>query len=193
MTMIENEIAKNESYVRRLYDILENADFGAFDKFLKELAKMDDEAVAIILMRGFLRYYRPQKGDYIAIFMEKALRFNRDWAMAQDPNNPLIRTAFISGSVDLYDCYIEEAKGIDRVWFEAEIPVVMAYNQKLLDGSELVLIGRDYNTGLVQDGRRSIDLDDYEVMDRTIVRYNQIIGLRRIMKDILIRSGRQVM
>ena len=69
----------------------------------------------------------------------------------------------------------------------------MYYNQNLLDKSELVLIGRDYNTGIKENGRRCIDMEDYEIMDSTIVRYNQIIGLRRIIKDILIRSGRHVM
>ena len=182
-----------EQYVSELYGILQNADFIGYDKFLSNQKDLEIGEAATILMRGFLRYYRAQKGDYIAVFMEKALRHNPEWAMKEDPNNPLFRTALISGSVDLYNCYMEEVPGLDKNWFEAAIPVVMYYNQRLLDKSELVLIGRDYNTGIQENGRRCIDMEDYEIIDSTIVRYNQIIGLRRIIKDILIRSGRHVM
>lgn len=181
---------KPEQYVSRLYDILLNANFSQYDKFLKELKELECGEAATILMRGFLRYFRPQKGDYLAVFMEKALRYNSEWSMTDDPNNPLLRTTFISGSKDLYDCYVEVVEGLDKDWFERALQTAALYNRNLLDKCQTIFIGRDYNTGLEQNGRRCIDLDDYAVMDATIVKYNQIIGLRQIMIDLMKKSGR---
>lgn len=104
-----------EQNVRELYGILQNADFVGYDKFLSNLKDLEVNEVATIFMRGFLRYYRAQKGDYIAVFMEKALRYKPEGAMKEDPNNPLFRTTLISGSIDLYNCYIEEVAGLDNI------------------------------------------------------------------------------
>ncbi|MCM1071431.1 MAG: hypothetical protein NC301_08635 [Bacteroides sp.] len=179
-----------ELNVRRLFTILRDADFGGYEAFLSNLNEMEVGEAATILMRGFLRYYRAQKADYIAVFMEKALRFNPEWAMTEDTNNPLLRTAFISGSKDLYDCYVEVVEGLDKDWFERAFATALHHNQKLLNSCQPVLIGREYNTGLEQNGCRRIDLDDYAVMDSAIVKYNQIVGLRLILNDLSEKSSK---
>ena len=183
---------KQESYIRRLYACMQEADITEYNAILNELAQLDNDVAATILMRAYLRYYRAQKGDYIASLMERALRFKQEWAQLDNVNNPLFRAALISGSKDLYDCYTEEVTGLDEEWYDNALHLAMMYNQQLLDKCEPILIGCHYNTGIVQNGRRSIDQEDYEVMDATIVRYNQIVGMRQILKDLLVKTGRQI-
>nr|AMP55550.1 hypothetical protein [uncultured bacterium] len=180
-----------ESYIERICETMQYANFHEYDEILNELSELQSEEATIILMRAFLRYYRAQKADFIATFMERAIRFNPEWALIENPNNPLFRVALISGSKDIYDCYVEEVHGLDQEWYKTALQLAMAYNERLLDQCQPVLIGCHYNTGLMQNGRKSLDMEDYEVMDATIVKYNQIVGMRQILKDLIIKSGIQ--
>lgn len=188
--MNKEQIEAQEPYVNRLYQILSEASFSGFNKLLEELNQMSDKDASIILMRGFLRYYKASKADYIATWMEKAIHFNPNWAQVDGLDNPLLKSAFISGSKDLYDCYIEEVDGLDDEWFEEALKVAVAFNQNILNQCEPVLVGLHYNSGIMDNGRKSLDMEDYEVMDATIAKYNQIVGMRNILQDLLEKTHR---
>ena len=185
-TKIDNDLMESqEPFIESICQLMKEGQLHSFKEELDKLARMSEDYAATVLMRSFLRYYRPQKADFIACWMEQAIRYNVQWALVGGIDNPLLRAAFVSGSKDLYDCYIEEVPDLTTDWYNEIIQLAFAYNQHLLESCEPVLIGCHYNTGLIQNGRRIIDLDDYEVMDSTIVKYNQIVGMRQILTDIL--------
>lgn len=189
--MNKEQIETQEPYVYRLYKILSEASFSDFNELLEELNQMSDEEAAFILMRGFLRYYKASKADYIATWMEKAICFNPNWAKVDGMDNPLLKSVFTSGSKDLYDCYIEVVQGLNDEWFDDALHVAVIYNKNLLDKCKPVLVGLHYyNTGLMKNGRKSLDMEDYEVMEATIEKYNQIVGMRSIMQDLMERTHR---
>lgn len=178
-----------ERYVAKIDKLIAEGNLSGYSAALKELDRLDSKESATILMRGFLRSYTSFRADAIALFMEMAIRHNMEWAKVHQEDNPLFRVCLVSGSMDLYDCYVEEVSGLDQEWFKKMVYLAAAHNEKLLTESSIVLKGRDYNSGFTENGRRLINMDDFEIMNETMERYNRIIGLRMILGDLLHKAG----
>lgn len=86
--------------------------------------------------------------------------------------------------MDLYECFIEEVPGLDDEFFSEAYADFTEMQEQLMDRYRVVLKGRDYNSGVNSGNRRSIDLEDFAVINRTMEDYNAIINRHLIMKDV---------
>ena len=62
------------------------------------------ESLSVIFYKQYTRY----KADYLAKFLEIAIRRSPNVAILNYPENFLFKLAILRGSKDFYDCYIEE-------------------------------------------------------------------------------------
>ena len=162
-------------------------DEGLINEFSKVLDCLKDEPaqnVCICLGQALLMGYTSFKADCRAKFLEIALRHTPEWGKFGGVKNPLFRASFAIGSMDLYECFIEEVPGLDEDFFVEAYGDFTNMQEQLMDRYQIVLKGREYNSGVTINNRRSIDLEDFEVINRTMEDYNAIVNRYKIIKDI---------
>ena len=155
-----------------------------FSKILDSLKGEPAQNVCICLGQALLMGYTSFKADCRAKFLEIALRHTPEWGKFGGVKNPLFRASFTIGSIDLYECFIEEVPGLDEDFFVEAYGDFTNMQEQLMDRYQIVLKGREYNSGVTINNRRSIDLEDFEVINRTMEDYNAIVNRYKIIKDI---------
>ena len=65
-----------------------------------------------------------------------------------------LRASFAIGSMDLYECFIEEVPGLDDEFFSEAYADFTEMQEQLMDRYRVVLKGRDYNSGVNSGNRR---------------------------------------
>ena len=162
-------------------------DEGLTEEFVKVLDALKEEPaqnVCICLGQALLIGYTSFKADCRAKFLEIALRHTPELGKFGGVKNPLFRVSFVIGSMDLYECFIEEVPGLDDEFFSEAYADFLGMQEQLMDRYKVVLKGREYNSGVNSGNRRMIDLDDFAVINRTMEDYNAIINRHQIIKDI---------
>ena len=179
---------------------------GNIDKFNESLDLMlnsfsiEDvsQTISLIIKNQYTRH----KADYLAKFMEIAIKRNINLAITNHPDNFLLRAALVTGSMDLYNCYIEagvqpflslvvaeehedhyiELFGVSTKWSDLLFPNYVE-----------CVKGLDYNGafGISEDNENAvlINREDYELLEDVVEKYNTIIGRRDIIKDLSKRAG----
>ena len=176
---------KQNLIVNKLEDCINNGSIPAFIQVLKEdLSQETAVNACICLSRAILNCHTFFRSDMLAAFLEKAIRFNMDWAKVYGGKNPLFRVAFLTGSWDLYTCFVEEVEGLDEETYAETYKDWLDLNEKILDHARMYIKGRDYNSGYETNGRRVIDMEDYEIMNFMAENYNAMIGRHKILKDL---------
>ena len=176
---------KRDIIVNKLEACMNNGNVPAFIQVLKEDLSQEPAINACICISGaILRCHTFYKSDMLAAFLEKAIHFNMDWAKFGGGKNPLFRVAFLTGSWDLYTCFIEEVEGLDEDTYAEAYEEWLDYNEKILDHAQMCIKGRDYNSGYEKDGQRIIDIADFKKMNFMAESYNAIIGRYKILKDL---------
>lgn len=155
-----------------------------FVKVLDALKEEPAQNVCICLGQALLIGYTSLKADCRAKFLEIALRHTPEWGKFGGVKNPVFRASFVIGSMDLYECFIEEVPGLDDEFFSEAYSDFTGIQEQIMDRYRVVLKGRDYNSGFNAGNRRSIDLEDFDVINRTMEDYNAIINRHLIMKDV---------
>lgn len=177
-----------EEQARAISQKLANCmDEGIIDGFVKVLDALKEEPaqnVCICIGQALLMGYTSFKADCRAKFLEIALRHTPEWGKFGGVRNPLFRASFAIGSMDLYECFIEEVPGLDDEFFSEAYADFTEMQEQLMDRYKVVLKGREYNSGFNSGNRRSIDLEDFDVINRTMEDYNAIINRHQIIKDI---------
>lgn len=145
--------------------------------------------------------YTTFKADAMAGFMQMMIQDNPNLALLKFPENYFFRLAVIKGSMDLYDCFIEEAiepflKGKneeDKEDYYLELyNVATKLNDKFFPQYVRCVKGMDFN-GIFSTYENNtavslIHTEDFEIMDDVVEKFNTIIGRRDIIADLEKRS-----
>lgn len=194
---------KKEDILEKIDDCMLRCDAKGLAENVDELLKVSkqEEACYDLATRLFARY-NTFKADSTAKLMEIIIRQKPRLAMLKFPENDMFRAAILRGSMDLYECYIEEAiepflKG------KSENKTVDCYMElynvaeQLADDSFPKYVrcvkGMDFNGAYAKSEENPnavlINQEDYEIMDEVVEKYNTIIGRRDILKDLNKRMG----
>lgn len=141
--------------------------------------------------------YSSFNADAMAGLMEMAIKHNPQIALVNFPDNYLFHLTLLTGSVDLYECFIEEAiephlqsKNEDEAAdYYSELYIVASkVNDKFFPEYKRCIKGLDFNGAFSRDdirpGIAQINTSDYEIMNEVVEKYNTIIGRRDIIADL---------
>jgi hypothetical protein len=155
--------------------------------------------------RDFAEYiylkYTTYKADALAGLLQMMIRDNPNLALLKSPENFLYRLVIIKGSVDLYECFIEEAvepflKGKDEDdqldYYMDLYTTAIQLNDHFFPTYVKCVKGMDFN-GIFSTYEENpavslIHTEDFETMDDVVEKYNTIIGRRDIIADLEKRS-----
>lgn len=173
-----------------------HTEFEKIPALLLELIQETDinttaEKYVELIMKKFTHH----KADYCAKLMEIAISTNKDLAKIYFPNNPFFRLAIFKGSVDLYECYIEEYiepliknNNIDELEVYLELFAEAEKISALCNNNfERVIKGVHYNGAFPNQENEhilSIHKEDFEIMNDLAENYNSIVGRIEIMKNL---------
>jgi hypothetical protein len=144
-----------------------------------------------------LSKYRSFNADSMAGLMKIAISYNPQIALLRFPENYLFRLAVIKGSMDLYECFIEEAvapylasKSQDEAgdYYTELYSVAINLNDMFFPQYAPCIKGLDFNGAFGHNdtalGISQIHTSDYELMNDAVEKYNTIIGRRDIIADL---------
>ena len=151
--------------------------------------------------RLFARYIT-HKADSTAKLMEVIIRQKPRLSMFKFPANDMFRAAIARGSVDLYECYIEEAIE-PHLQGKTEDKQTDCYLELFNTAEDLTLElfsqyqrcvkGTDFNGAFARYEKNEnvalIHQEDFQIMDDVVENFNAIIGRRDILKDLNKRMG----
>ncbi len=176
---------QKNSIVYKLEDCINNGNIPAFIQVLNEDLSKEPVVNACLCISGaILKCHTFYKSDMLALFLEKAIHFNMNWAKFNGGKNPLFRVTFLTGSWDLYTCFIEEVEGLNEETYADAYAEWQDLNNKILDHAQMYIKGHDYNSGFETNGQRILDIEDYNLMNFIAENYNAIIGRHKILKDL---------
>lgn len=180
---------------------IENCFYNAQISELPELIKIliseigvedASEKYATLLLQKFTHF----SADTCAKLMEIAIHKDMQMALAKFPVNPFFRLAVFKGSVDLYECYIEEfiepllSRSTDEeknfdIYLDL-YTVAQKIAEECHNNYHRVIKGMDYNGAFKSErlGILSINEEDFEIMNALCENYNSIIGRRDIVQDL---------
>lgn len=180
----------------KLENSLIEADVESFKNALELLnlhASIDEgaEIIAYIIDENYSRL----KSDYLAKLLELAIRKNPAWALINLSENWIFKIAIGVGSVDLYECYMEEAVEpvIKKKDFDSRMSFILdlfstaeKIDEDLLTDYPELIQGTHYNGGFIvkESGSVQLNTEDYQIMKEIISNYTAIIGRRKILKDL---------
>ncbi|WP_431158144.1 hypothetical protein [Winogradskyella poriferorum] len=155
------------------------------------------ETVSKDLAEYLYNNYTSYKADAMAGLMQLAIQCNPEIALLKFPENYLFRLLIIKGSMDLYQCFMEEAiepflKGKDedfRFDYYSELNLVaQELNYHFFSQYVPCKKGMDFNGvfGIYENNpaKSLINTEDYETLNDVVENYNTIIGRRDILKDL---------
>ncbi|WP_026978114.1 hypothetical protein [Flavobacterium tegetincola] len=163
----------------------------------KHLTNVTEEDASRDLAEYIYLKFTTFKADSMAGLMQIMIHANPNTALLKFPENYLFRAAVIKGSVDLYECFIEEGiepflKGKDEeevMDYYAELhEVAYTLNEKFFPEYVPCIKGMDFNGAFAKDKSNPsavlIHGEDFETMDDVVEKYNTILGRRDIIKDL---------
>jgi hypothetical protein len=170
---------------QKLANCMNEGIMDGFEKVLNSLKAEPAIKGCICISQAILMAYTSYKADMLARFLEKAIRINPEWPKVKGKGiNPLFQVGFLTGSWDLYQCFIEEVDGITDEMLADAYGEWYNMNEQILDSYHMFLKGREYNSGVTMDGKQVIDIEDFKIMNLMSENYNAILGRRKILKDL---------
>ena len=189
-----------------MYDCLDYADLDGFEKQVKKYLKTTDESTASQGLATFIvTEYTASNADAMSKLMEIIIRCNPNLALINYPENHFFRIIMISGSMDLFECYAEEA--IEPHLENSSEKEYKAYYNKLLqlgakmntlfsDQYEPQINGIHFNGPFATDDNDPnvalINQEDYEFMNDIVNKFNTIVGRRNVIKALITRAGIEI-
>jgi len=193
---------KKDKIIKKLYACLDTADMDGFEKYVnKFIDEYDESEVSQELAIFLAKEYTASRADTIALLMELIIRQNPNLALINYPENHFFRVVIITGSIELFECYTEEA--IEPHLENASDEDYKAYYTKLLhlaaklntlysDQYEPIIKGINFNGGFPNesdDSLLSIHKSDFETMNDTVNLYNIMVGRRNVIKALMDKAG----
>ena len=161
----------------------------------KLLTIVSDYEASQELATLFIKNYTLYKADALAAILEIMIHGHKRLALVNGALNPLFRLAIFKGSVDLYECYMEEAI-YPFLEDKCEEDKNEYYNKLLCEATTLTnLCFENYKivrkgihlNGAMPSDRGGFVLmaeENYEVMNNLYEHFNAIIGRRDILKHL---------
>jgi hypothetical protein len=189
--------------LNQIKDCIIRCDFNGLAKNVEDLVQVtDDNSASLALSKRLYNRFNFYKSGAIAKMLETIIRIRPELAMVKYPENYFFRMAVSCGSIDIYECYIEEAI-IPYLVGKTEDEVVECYLDLYLKALKLTeasfpeyvqcLKGRDFNGAFSRyekdEAIALIHQEDYEIMHDIVEKYNTIIGQRDILNDLNKRAG----
>lgn len=187
-----------ENILSEIEDCIERFDTMGLAMNVEILLTLTDEEdaskeLSLILFKSYTSY----KAEGTAQLMETIIRVNPQLALLKFPENYLFRIAVLKGSIELYECYIEEAiepflvGKTEDDQFECYSDLYATadmINEAFFPKYVKCIKGLDFNGAIKQEGANSnlmlINEEDFEVMNDAIEKYNTIVGRRDILADL---------
>lgn len=187
-----------ENIISEIEDCMHRCDAEGLTKNVETLLTLTDEddvckGLSLMLFKRFTTY----KAESTALLMQTIIRVNPQLALLKFPENHLFRIAVLKGSIELYECYIEEAiepflKGkTEDELFECYSDLYATadmVNEAFFPKYVKCIKGMDFSGAVKQDGAHSnlmlINEEDFDVMDEVVEKYNTIVGRRDILADL---------
>lgn len=180
-------------------------DYGDQKRFIENVKSyqqnVTEEAASRDLAEFIFLKYSTFKADAMAGLMQMIIRENPNLALLKFPENYFYRLAVIKGSMDLYECYIEEAirpflkdkdEDAESECYMELVCVAEKLNDHFFPQYVPCIKGMDFNgpfAAYEEDPEISlIHHQDYETLNDVVEKYNAIIGRRDIIKDLYDRN-----
>ncbi len=187
-----------EQIIKEIEKHLATADKkGATDTFCRHLEGLSDFEKSRKAAEILYKQYTNFRSGMIAMLMEGIIRNSPNIAQVNFPENFLFKLCVITGSKDLYECFVEEAvepylenKSEDEIWdYYTELSIVAKkLNDHFFSHYEPYKKGIHYNSALPlhEENRNELAIhrEDYVVMEEIIENYNRIIGRRDIINAL---------
>lgn len=173
-------------------------DLQGFSSYIDELLLVTDVTNVSLLLSAFLlnRHTTSNSKD-TAKLLEIILNSNEELAMINFPDNCFFQTAVLKGSMELYECYMEEAiesylydKSEDEAYtcYMNLNTIAERYNDLIFDRIPKYIKGKDFKSAVSKYEKDPnlvlIDAEDVAIMEKVIENYNGILGRRDILKDL---------
>lgn len=192
-----------QNILDQMYNCLDYADLDGFEEQVKKYLKTTDESTASQALATFIvTEYTASKADTMSKLMEIIIRSNPNLALINYPENHFFRIIMISGSMDLFECYTEEAiephiakssKKEYKAYYDKLLKLGAKMNTIFSDQYEPQIIGIHFNGPFTTDDYNPdvalINQEDYEFMNDIVNKFNTIVGRRDVIKALMTKSG----
>ncbi|SDN06274.1 hypothetical protein SAMN05421813_13711 [Daejeonella rubra] len=187
-----------DNILSEIEDCIERFDTMGLAMNVEILLTLTDEEdaskeLSLILFKSYTSY----KEEGTAQLMETIIRVNPQLALLKFPENYLFRLAVLKGSIELYECYLEEAiepfltdKTEDEVFecYSELYAIAEKMNEAFFTKYVKCIKGLDFNGAVnhneANSGPLLIHKEDFDVMNDAIEKYNTIVGRRDILADL---------
>lgn len=194
-------MTKEEIYLE-MDACLQDGSLSCFEEQVDRVLKHFDTREASTILAFYIsKNFTTYKADSMAGLLQAVIWKDPALAQINHPENPLFKAAVICGSVDLYECYIEEAiepflkdKSEDNAidyYMELQLTAI-SLTDHLFQKYNPLIKGVHFNGGVRQEVHThllSIHKEDFEQMDAVVENFNAILGRRDILKDLESRVG----
>ena len=187
-----------------MYNCLEYANLQGFEEQVNVYLGITDESTASQGLATFIvTEYTASNAHTIAMLMEIIIRCNPNLALINYPQNHFFRIIMISGSMDLFECFIKEAIETHlqnssqeeyKEYYTKLLDVAANLNMLFSDQYEPKIKGIHFNGPFATDDNNPdiaiINLEDYEFMNDIVNKFNTIVGRREILKALINKAGK---
>ena len=170
---------------------------GMLDNIQNYQKNVSEELASRYLAEYIYLKFTTYKADAMAGIIQMIIRDNPNLALLKFPENYFFRLAVIKGSMDLYECFIEEAvepflKGKDEEakgdYYVELYTVASKLNDHFFPQYVPCIKGMDFN-GIfgVYEKNSAVSLihtEDFEILDDVVEKYNTILGRRDIILNL---------
>ena len=191
-------MSADKQILSKLEKCADTNDLQGFSSCIDELLLVTDVANASLLLSAFLlNRHTTSNSNATAKLLEIILNSNDDLAMINFPDNCFFQTAVLKGSIELYECYMEEAiesylydKSEDEAYtcYMNLNTIAERYNDLIFDRIPKYIKGKDFKSAVSKYEKDPylvlIDEEDVAIMEKVIENYNGILGRRDILKDL---------
>ena len=181
-----------------LKDCIERCDTIGLENNVGELLEVTNkEESSHFLSVMLFETYTTFKADSTAKLLEVIIRKQPELAMQNFPANAFFKLAVIRGSMDLYECYIEEAiepflhnKTEDKIidCYGELYSIADDFTEEFFPKYVRCVKGVDFNGAIAPYEKNEdillINKENYEVMNDVVEKYNTILGRRDILNDL---------
>jgi hypothetical protein len=187
-----------ERIISKISEALDRADFTTIDKLLDKLLKTQQTyEAAEELARFIYSEYTTFRSGSLSVFLEKVIRKDAKLAQIHHPENPLFKLCVITGSKELFECYLEEAaektthgkspEEASEYYFELSI-VARKMTDLFFEKFVQCIKGMDYNGAFstLEENENVvlINREDYELLEDVTENFNKIVGRRDIISRL---------
>lgn len=192
-----------QKLMKEIIECLDYRDFKSIDNKIDELSGMMPDIELSKLFSEFIySEYTTFRAGYLAALLETIIKKKPELAQVNHPENFLFKLCIVTGSKDLYECFIEEAaepflkkkKKDDKDEYYIDLyATAIKLTDFFFPGYTKTIKGMDYNGAFsTMENNANICLinrEDYEIMENVVENYNRIIGRRDIVSDLEKRTN----